>query len=818
LAGLLETGDLLAQVMAGEFSLDPGAAAQQIAAVEAAPGNALDIYLLAHLTEGFARRLWRPLLYALRKSAGQQGANSVFTLLLAADTPAWSGADAEQAEELLQTLHALGEELLIACSEAERPGRLGWCYLLDTRDAAGKPLAPASQQRGKTVAQAVIQAHRSAEWITQLHAGLRRTPAYRACSLADVQRQARSQPPAARLSLFNAASLALPLRFQPPISHTVPGLHLSQDPAAGLHSLALARRLLGEIASDPQEARLDSQAPSLRQRWVVDCGLSAAAVRRWLCGGPGSADPGCDPPGLPLDPPGLEDLPVSAWAGRLQDWETWLERRWEGPDSPTLLAEAQARALVERAGGELHARGSLLLQHSPGGARLAGGLAGSARRFLEIEAQRSLAARPRRESGWGRALFTFLTERIWGSAARRSRLLDPKTARQKLERQAAQRAHAAPPWQRLVRLGRRLTILAWSGLALLLLISSLAPSALPVLAALLAGWLASLPLLGLAFLALAACSWLGAALSSALAELLALLEVQRAAEDLAEAVRSGQRRRWGETLHAASQRVYHDLQTQAEALEQIAAAQSAALETAAHLLQEQENKLRRGPDSGRLLSERRLEVKRPAPLIPTLSAAEVRQAARRFLEAADQPLVEAAGETAAGSTPLPAPAAVRLAAALIEFAAAELARRFPPPALLEWTANPFQRQAMQAALSSLCARLSPAWPPGGAAAASPLPAAMYAGVPACAAILGPGGYASGVPRPLLPPASELHARGVIPAGWLNAEAWLSSCPDRLSLAVCLHGVELDRLEAVRGLQKKVAQPAQEVSEVSCFVA
>ncbi len=797
-AASLEPAALLAQALAGEFCLRPVQGQPE----ETPPGGPLDIYLLAHLDEDLARGSWRPLLRALRRAAMQDRISCVFTLLLAAHTSAWVQADAGQAGELLQALFALEEELLAASREAEHPGRLGWCYLLDTRDASGRPLAAIGGRRESSqLRPAAIQAHLAAEWIAQLHAGLRRSPAYRQCSLADLQRQRRSQPARARLSLFNAASLALPLRFLPPIPCPHPGLPLPQDTQGGLHHLALARRLLEEIAARPQDARLLPQVHSLRQRWSVDCGLAAAAVRRWLCGA--GADPGCDPPGLPLDPPGLEGLAVSAWAGRLQEWEAWLEGRWEGPDSPAKLAEKQARLLVERAGAELDGRGRRLLQRSPGGAPLAAGLAGSARRFLAVEAQRPLVPRPRRAGGWGRALCSFLAGRLWGGALRSSRLPDAKAARLELERQAARRASAASPWKRLVRLGTRLTVAAWGGLALLLLLSGLVPAALPLLAAVLAGWLASLPLLGMVFLGLAALSWLGAALTSALAELLAGLECQRLAEDLAQAIRLSQRQRWEGVLHRAAQGVYQELQACALALEEAAEAQQAALASAACLLQEQEARLRRAPDSGLLLSERRLDLGHPDhQQPPALPAAEVRQAALRFLEA--QAPAEAG---AAGGFPPPPLDAGGLAAALVEFAAAELARRRPAPALIEWAAGPHRRQELQAALDSLCARLAPAWPLGRSAAASSLAVTQYAGLPASVSANRP-----------LPPAGDLHAAGVLPAGWPGAETWLSSCPDRLSLAACLHGVELDSLDAVRRLQERAARPDQEAQETSCFVA
>lgn len=626
---------------------------------------ALDVYLIAHLHESFALNLWHKVISSARATHTPAfGMDHIYTLILATDSLAFPLTPPTNADALLTNLDTLEAELL-AADERELPGRVGWCYLLDTLDTHGQLLTPLQVVPEGNLDGPnhtwLLQAHQAAEFIALLAAGLRHTPAYERTSLAHIHRDFRNQPPKARVSTFAAGSLTLPV----------------SSIAERMRDI-LAHRLLADYVLGQDMPTDLPAARKLRARWLAECTLTPSDIRSRL-----ARDRGGQLLEFPVEPPQVESVPDDSLINHLLNWDILLWQRWNRPDAPPAQLTRNAEALVAEAGGWLEREIADLLQHEIGGARVATLLIGEAERAMEEERQKpDLPALL--EQHWFTALFTSLLGKLRPHDP--ATLPDLEASRRNLGVALRSRLNRKAVWARASLFGVVLLSFAWA--------AYLAAVQAAGLSGLFSLWLIATPFLALDLALLTGACWLLALCAGTVQ----LYGNERAIHDALEHMIADVRRKYRalmeRALRAERERVYGGLRARLAEWGQSINSRCAVLTETLKML---EDDLKRDVGVDSLLTEHSLLAPSVwSSLFPQLDLAAGRASTDRFLHLANR------ASWSSESAPV-------LASALRTFADAELTTWRAGLDLAIWASQP-DNPSLADLVKSLRARLRPAWP------------------------------------------------------------------------------------------------------------
>jgi len=632
-----------------------------LSAVQAADagGATLDLYLVFHLHDPFARSVWHKMLASAR-SAYVPFADTIFTLIVATDSPAFPHLSPDEARAVLSGLDTLAAECLAATDESEPAGRIGWCYLLDTIDSAGRPLKPLNTDSNSNSI-TTLQAHMVAEFIALLRAGLRGAPAYQRTSLANIGRAFRGRPASAWISTFAAGSLALPV-----------------SAIAERARDALARRLLADHLLGKDTATDLPSARSLRARWLAECALTPTGLRSRI-----ARDQNAQPLSFPIEPPQLGEIPDDRLIDHLLNWDTLLWQRWNRPDGLSAQMALSSEAVLEEADAWISRKIDELVQHEMGGTRIGRLLAAEAEIALEdLRRQLDLPEPSRGPEHWLTALLSHVRSAPSDPAA----LLDLEASHRQLEAALQHRLNRRALWVRASLIGMTLLSFAWAAYLV-------TPQALDAGSVLLrrlgvASQLLDLVVLGgLCWLLALSGGWLQllrseSAIHRALDRVIA--DIHRKYAALAE-----------RALRAECERVLADLRTMLRAQAQAIESRRDTLLETLNLI---EGDLNRAAQPAPLLTERSLIAPAAWPsLFPQLDDTACRGLAERFLNVPDR-------------EPRRVEAASALAAALRQFVESQLSEWRATLDLDSWAAQPNSMDSLPTLTNHLRDRLRPAWP------------------------------------------------------------------------------------------------------------
>jgi len=627
-----------------------------LGAAELRPAT-LDIYLVAHLHEPFARELWPPVLTVAR-AASPPFADYVFTLILATDSSAFPYLPPAEARAVLASLDTLADELIAATDPRELPGRVGWCYLLDTLDTHGHPLKPLRD--GQDNDPSAIQSHMVAEFIALLCAGLRQTPAYCRTSLADLRHDFRDRASAAWVSTFAAGSVVLP----------IPAI-------VGRARDTLAQRLLADHILGPDMPGDLPAARRLRTRWLEECPISASDQRNRI--GRGRSG---EPLTFSFEPPKVNAIPDDGLVNHLLNWDMLLWQRWHRPDAPATQMARNADALITEINAWLAGELNRLLQVECGGVRVAALFVSAAEQALEEEYHKPELPEPAEEH-WLSALLAALRPHPPDPTA----LPDLEADRRRLQAALQRRLNRRAVWVRASLFAVILLSFAWAAYSTL-------GQALG-LSDLLYGWRGVGPSPILDLVLLAATCWLLALWAGWVQLYMTDLAIHRATDRMIADIRRKYAALMERTLRSERERVYTALRSTLTEWAQAIASRRATLTEAVEGLA---NDLQHQPDPTPLLSEGPLLA--PAgwsALFPELDATTCRGLAQRFLDQPDRPHWRAESGPA-------------LVAALRRFAEAKLSVWAARLGLVTWAAQPGGPGSLAALLGELRERIRPAWP------------------------------------------------------------------------------------------------------------
>jgi hypothetical protein len=394
----------------------------------------LNIYLVAHLNEPLGRALWHPVL-ALARAARVPFADHVFTLILATDSLTFSHLTPIEAQALLTTLDLLSVELTAAADESETPGRIGWCYLLDTVDLHGRPLPAADEALVNSLPPSAQQVHHTAEFIALLSSGLCRAPSYQRTSLAHLKRDFRDRGAAARVSVFGAASALFPIAAMT--------ARANQE---------LAHRLLADFilgADKPGDLPVAWQS---RTRWLSDCAIEPGSLRQQIMHGAQG-----HPITFPIEPPQVEEVDDERLVDHLLNWDTILWQRWHRADGPPARLSQNSMTLIQKAVDWLRLELDGLLQSKLGGVRLATLLIAEVEKAVE-EAHTQGAVEPPLEDHWLTRLLAILYLRQRDP----TELPDLEISRHRLEKALLGRLNRRAIWVRAGLFGATLLSFVWA--------------------------------------------------------------------------------------------------------------------------------------------------------------------------------------------------------------------------------------------------------------------------------------------------------------------------------------------------------------------
>ena len=649
---------------------DAGAQPLQTAILEALKRSGMDlgtltIYLIAHINDPFGRELWMQVLSAAR-AAYVPFSDHLFTLILATDSPSFPLLTPLEARSILGSLDVLAAELLKSADEHESPGRVGWCYLLDTLDIHGSPLKawqgePAAKGAETEIRDSsTLQAHMVAEFIALLSPGLDKSQAYQRTSLASLSRDLRNRAPAAWVSSFAAGSLVLPIpliteRARDDLAHRL------------LTNFIIRRDMPGDLPA----------AQKLRTRWLAECTLDPRALRSRI-----SRDQGGQPLIFPVEPPGVKQVPDERLVDHLLNWDTLLWGRWSHREGPPGQMARNADGLLVEADGWLTHKLEELLQHEVGGARLGALFIREAELGLEEERQKPDSPTPA-EKHWLSALLA----RLRPTPPDPTMMPDLEAKRRELESALCHRLNRRAVWMRASLSGAALVSFAWAvylvlsqafdwnGLAARWVDSSFSQ---PLDLAL---------LVGLCWTLATFAGWLRWHRSESI--------IHRATDRMITAIRLKYGALMERALRAERERVYAGLQAALVAWTGVVKSQRATLDEAVATLTD---RLSCELDPAPLLTEQSL-VALPdwLSLAPRVESAADRGLAERFLNmpARSNWRVESGTE---------------LAAALQQFADTELAAWRAGLNLESWATQPGNPGLLSKILEGLRPHFRPAWP------------------------------------------------------------------------------------------------------------
>lgn len=630
----------------------------------------MDVYLVAHLHEPFARELWRPLL-DLARTAFLPVKESVFTLILATNSAAFPALPGAEVQAILATLKDLEAELEEAAAGDEPPGRIGWCYVLDSLDMHGYPLFlpgyETERQGGQTLAEeSVSQTHYAAEFIALLSAGLARQSRYRRTSLADLGRGVRSPQPVAWVSTFAAGSLVLPVASI---------VTAATDQLAGR---LLSKQLIGEDSPTDRPS-----AQKLRERWLAEWPLDPARLTARI-----NRNSDGSPILFSTEPPRLIDVGDEQLIDHLMNWDTILDRRWHRSDGPPAQLAANADSLAASLQGWLNNEFNRQLQSEIGGVRRASFLVIEAENALEEERQR-LEPKPNKDGEhWFRVLLG-----LNRSSARPGLQLreQPEEIYRRLAMALSRRLNRRAVWLRASLFAVVLLSFVWAGYLAL---------GRPGLAGLLGwGWssVAANLALSLDMVALAAFCWLFSLLASAVFLWQRESSIYRATKQAMAAIRHRYHFLAEQALVAEREGIYGRLHVRLGEWSQAVASRRSLLQDALAMFKaEQEN----GVEPVRLLTEALLLPRQSqgwAALFPLPDQPSERRLAEQYLNDPDRTnwREEKAADVLAG---------------LRNAASCRLQDWAESLDLASWSAQPGIATSLATKVAHLRANLRPAWP------------------------------------------------------------------------------------------------------------
>ena len=712
----------------------------------------LDIYLVAHINDPFGRELWMQVLSAVR-AAYVPFSDHLFTLILATDSPSFPLLTPLEARSILDNLDSLAAELLKSTNERELPGRVGWCYLVDTLDIHGSPLkawqgGPAAKRTDTKIRDsATLQAHTVAEFIALLSAGLGRNQAYQRTSLASLSRDLRNRAPAAWVSSFAAGSLVLPI---PLIAER------ACDDLA--HRLLASFIIGGDMPGDLPAAQ------KLRTRWLAECTLDPCALRSRI-----SRDQGGQPLVFPTEPPSVKQIPDERLVDHLLNWDTLLWGRWSHRDGAPAQMTRNADGLLAEADGWLTREMEELLQHEVGGARLGTLFVREAELGLEEERQKPDSPTPA-EKHWLSALLA----RLRPAPPDPTMMPDLDAKRRKLETALCRRLNRRAVWVRASLSGATLVSFAWA--------AYLAISQAIDWNGLTARWVDPSYSQPLDLAILVGLCWILASLAGWLHWHRSESAIHRATDRMITAIRRKYRALMERALRVERERVYAQLQAALSEWTGAVKRRRATLDEAVATLKD---RLSCELDPAPLLTEQSLVALPDWPsLAPHAEPAADRGLAERFLNVPGRPH----WRTELGT---------ELAAALQRFTSSELSAWFAGLNLGSWAEQPGNPGPMSVLLDDLRSHLRPAWP---------LSRQERAGIVARL----PRSSAPGRQRTAITLSLALDYVG-LPAGVKRQsgrelelkrgeDAFSTGKFGRLAFISTLHALELERLHAWEGLR------------------
>jgi hypothetical protein len=643
----------------------------------------LHLYLVVHLNEATGRTLWQPVLDLMR-AANVPFGDHIFTLIVATDSLSFHHFKADDAQELLDALETLSDELVAVADEYEESGRIGWCYLLDTVDMDGRPLHRAKEKRneengiladplslGSTEDLGLekprwLQAHQATEFIALLCAGLGGTPAYQRTSLSHLRRDFRAGKPVAWVSAFGAGSAVFPVAAL---------LERARE-------LLTHRLLVDYILGKDRPGDLPA-ARRLRDRWLTNCTLEPDGVRRRIM-----RDAAGYPITFPVEPPLVENVPDERLVDHLLNWDTILWQRWRRPDGPPARLGQSATALAQEAVTWLKSELDLLLERELGGIRRASLFVAEVEKAVE-DARLQANGQPSTDSHWLTALLAALRLPYRDPTA----LPDMDKSRRRLEAALLGRLNRRAVWVRASLFGATLLSFVWA--------AYLAAGQVLGLRGLVSRWLNRVPahgvdpLVTVDLLVLAAGCWFLALVVSALYLYWRESAIHRATDRMIIDISRKYRALMKRALREQRDRMYGSLSAETVRWREAIAARRDMLLSGQQKLEEAMAEI---SDALPLATETSLlPLERWSAWLPHYEPLDCRRLAGRFLNDSRR-------------RAWPQQTGVEFVAALRAFAAAELAEWSQSLRLNSWADLDGNSRSLNAVLQGLRETVRPAWP------------------------------------------------------------------------------------------------------------
>lgn len=728
----------------------------------------LDVYILASLQEPFGRELLKPVLNVCRQ-AQSTSSDYVFTLILAFDTLTFPKFDPIEARKILVSLEVIAEELIASSDENELPGRVAWCYLLDSTDTHGHPLKPLKDQMRLRISIQELQADMAAEWISLLIAGLRHNPAYKRTSIVNIRRAFRDRPPTAWASSVGVGSFILPVRA------------IAESARDDLVGRILTNIILGhDQPNDLPSAR------RLRSLWLAECMLSPSDLRSRI-----KRDLGGQPFEFAIEPPSLEGIPDEAIINHLINWDILLWQRWNRSNSPKQRMAYNAKAIVEEARSWLERELDELVQKAPGGVRIALLFIGEAERALEDERQKPDVRHTKEKEHWLKTLLAPLLSRSVDPAA----LPDLEASRRRLEKVLSHRLNRRAVWVRASLFAAALTFFFWEANSL---------CGLAIERALLEGgtwgiklihWLQRIPSPTIGLLLLTMLCWL--ITSSACGVFLYRREtaIHHAIDHMIGDIRRKYLALMERTLRTEREQIYATLQAHLTEWAKVIEARRSILNEAAICLI---NEKKSSTEPASLQTEKMLLSASDWPILfPELDQEILRAYGEKFLNVPNR--MSWREETVE-----------QFMQSLRAFAEGELAKWFSNLNLETWTTRPGSSYTIPTLLEELIGFVRPAWP---------LSREERSELVAQLQCSGPITWSNPRVSPLLAvnfiglPSKGNGEKASVPLAYPREETFSTGDPGRLAYIATLHALDLKRLLAL-DLLKAIAQEGSEAQLLS----